>query len=183
MEQDKTYSVRWYGPFKSVEEVKTFENENKGIDFQLYLINGYRPRAIYSSYYCGQTQRGVNKRLSDPGHHINDCNRIEAIWIGSITNVEPKKADINVVEKIITAQSQETFGARYILNETNTLFPKYNVYVINIWHKKTGDRLKKYAQYSIPAELPDVIGHEYEKDSGAHILFSASKISFKDLKI
>lgn len=180
MAKDKTYSVRWYGPFESVEEVRDFEKENKAIRCQLYILNGYKPRAKYDSYYCGQTQRGVYKRLTDANHHINDFNsdRIEAIWIGSITNVEPTKTDINVVEKIVTAQLKETFGARYVLNETNTLFPKYNAYVINIWHKKDCNRLSRYKQSSIPAELPDVIGHEYEKIIDAHCLFSASKIKW-----
>ena len=76
MAKDKTYSVRWYGPFESVEEVKDFEKENKSISFQLYMINGSKPRYRYSRYYCGQTQRGVFKRLSDGNHHINELNRI-----------------------------------------------------------------------------------------------------------
>ena len=180
MAQDKTYAVRWYGPFESPEEVKKFEDGNEEISFQLYIINGYKPRAKYSSYYCGQTQRSVYKRLTDVGHHINDFNsdRID-IWIGSITNVEPSKTDINVVEKMITAQLQEIFGARFIVNETNTQFPKYNAYVINIWHnKKNGYRMQRYPQHSIPAELPDVIGHEYEKLIDAHCLFGASKITW-----
>lgn len=179
MEQDKTYSVRWYGPFESIEEIKSFENKNPKVGCQLYLINGYKPRARYSSYYCGQTQRGVNKRLSDPGHHINDCNRIDAIWIGSITNImELSKKDINIVEKIVTAQMAETYGTRFILNETNTLFPKYNVYVLNFWHKKDCNRITRYQQYTIPAEIPDVIGHEYIKDIDTHCLFSAGKIKW-----
>lgn len=181
MAYDKTYSVRWYGPFKTVDEIRDFENENKEIGFQIYIINGYKPRAKYSSYYCGQTQRSVYKRLTDANHHINDYNsdRIDAIWIGSITNVAPTKTDINIVEKIITAQLKETYTSRFILNETNTLFPKYNVYVINIWHnKKNGYRMQRYPQYSIPSELPDVIGHEYEKLIDAHCLFSAGKINW-----
>lgn len=177
---DKTYSVRWYGPFDSVEEVRDFEKENKDISCQLYILNGYKPRARYDSYYCGQTQRGVYKRLTDANHHINDFNsdRIRAIWVGAITNVDPTKTDINVVEKIITAQLKETFGAPYVINETNTLFPKYNAYIINIWHKRDCSRLSRYQQFSIPAELPDVIGHEYEKIIDAHCLFSASKIKW-----
>ena len=179
MANDITYSVRWYGPFDSIDEIRLFEKENNNINFQLYLINGYKPRARYSSYYCGQTKRGVNKRLSDVNHHINDCNRINAIWIGSISNIEPSKADVNVVEKIVTAQLQEVFGSRFILNETNTLFPKYNVYVMNFWHKKeNGHRITRYSQFSIPSDIPDVIGHEYEKIIDAHLLFSAPKITW-----
>lgn len=30
---------------------------------------------------------------------------------------------------------------------------------------------------SLPAELPDLIGHEYDKEDDAHKLFSASKVS------
>lgn len=177
MAQDKTYSVRWYGPFESVEEIKNFEKQNQEIKCHLYIINGYKPKARYSSYYCGKTQRGINNRLTDANHHINDCNRISSIWIGSITSVEELTGkDINVVEKIVTAQLQEIYGSRFILNETNTLFPKYNVYVLNFWCKKDCSRYSRYKQYTIPAEIPDVIGHEYEKAIDAHRLFSAGKI-------
>lgn len=32
MAQDKTYSVRWYGPFESIEEIKNFEKQNQEIN-------------------------------------------------------------------------------------------------------------------------------------------------------
>ncbi len=70
---DKTYTVRWFGPFCDVDEVKKFEDDNSSLCFQLYILNGYKPHAkLYESYYCGQTQRSVYKRLTDLNHHIND---------------------------------------------------------------------------------------------------------------
>ena len=177
---DKTYTVRWYGPFDNVEEVKDFEENNKDLRFELYIINGYKPYAkLYDRYYCGQTQRSVAKRLKDVNHHINDLKNITAIWIGSLSNVEPTHNDINIVEKILTVQLSECFGERYLLNQTNTKFPKYNAYVINIWHNTNGKRISKYKAFSLPAEVPDVIGHEYDKEIDTHKLFDASKITWR----
>lgn len=183
MALDRTYSVRWFGPFEDVEEVKRFEDEHKSTNFQLYIINGYKPYAkIYDHYYCGQTQRCVYKRLTDTDHHINEYKTISAIWIGSISSVEPEHSDINTIENIITAQLSDIFGETRMLNKINTRFPKYNVYVVNIWHNTKGQRMKKYPQFSIPVDLPDIIGHEYDKDSDSHLLYSASKIPCKDCK-
>ena len=148
MAKDKTYSVRWFGPFEDIEDIKEFEKQNKSTNFQLYVINGYKPRARYDSYYCGQTQRSVYERFKDPGHHINDFRSISAIWIGSISNVDPIHGDINVVENIITAQLSSIYGENYMLNKINTRFQKYNTYVINIWHNLKGNRIQRYQRYS-----------------------------------
>lgn len=32
MAQDKTYSVRWYGPFESIEEIKNLRNKTKRLN-------------------------------------------------------------------------------------------------------------------------------------------------------
>ncbi|MBQ7631446.1 MAG: hypothetical protein IJS82_01625 [Paludibacteraceae bacterium] len=180
---DRIYSVRWFGPFETPEDVKRFEYKHKSMSFQLYILNGYKPYAkLYDSYYCGQTKRSVYQRLTDPNHHINEFRDISAIWIGSISNVEPKAEDINVAEKILTAQLRATFGERQMLNRTNKSFPKYNAYVVNIWHNPKENRLQRYQRGTIPADLPDVIGHEYEKLIDAHLLFSASKIKWVNVE-
>ena len=180
---DRLYSVRWFGPFETLENVQLFEKKNKSISFQLYILNGYKPYArLHDSYYCGQTKRSVYQRLTDPNHHINEFRDISAIWIGSISNVNPETEDINIAEKIITAQLRATFGEKRLLNKTNKSFPKYNVYIVNIWHNSKELRLQRYLKGTIPAELPDVIGHEYEKIIDAHILFSASKIKWSNIE-
>ena len=180
---DKTYCVRWYGPFLTPEAVKNFEDNHKSMSFQLYILNGYKPRAkFYDSYYCGQTKRSVYQRLTDPNHHINEFRDNPNIWIGSISNVEPQSVDINTAEKILTAQLRATFGEKNMLNKMNTNFPKYNAYIVNIWHNTKEKRLQRYQIGTIPAELPDVIGHEYDKDLDAHMLFSASKIKWDNVE-
>lgn len=180
MVQDKTYSVRWYGPFSTVEEVKSFEQKDPEQAYQLYLLQGYKKCAkTKESYYCGQTTRSVSKRLSDGGHHISEISRLNAIWIGAITNVDPSKEDINVVEKILTAQMRITFGESMLLNQTNTKFPTYNAYIINTWHDLKGERRQNYRKYSIPDIIPDLIGHEYFKGIIQYSkIFSAPKIKW-----
>ena len=182
---DKTYAVRWFGPFNSIDEVRDFEIQHEDREFQLYLLQGYKKCAkTRESYYCGQTLRSVSKRLSDEGHHISEISRLTAIWIGSITNVTPSKEDINVVEKILTAQMRIIFGEQCLLNQTNTKFPTYNAYVINIWHDKKEKRRLKYSKYSIPDLMPDLIGHEYIKDEYIQYnkIFGAPKIKWTDVE-
>lgn len=180
---DKIYSVRWFGPFDTPEEVKNFEDKHKSVSFQLYILNGYKPYArLHDSYYCGQTKRSVYQRLADPNHHINEFREISAIWIGSISNVVPLAEDINVTEKIITAQLRAIFGERKMLNKINKNFPKYNAYIVNIWHNTKEKRLQRYQSETIPSNLPDVIGHEYEKLIDAHLLFGASKIKWLNIE-
>lgn len=182
-QMDKLYSVRWFGPFETLDEVLLFENKHKSMSFQLYILNGYKPYAkLYDSYYCGQTQRSVYKRLTDPNHHINEFRDISAIWIGSISNVEPSAMDINVAEKILTAQLRSIFGEKRMLNKINKSFPKYNAYIVNIWHNLKERRLQRYQTGTIPADLPDIIGHEYEKLIDAHLLFGASKIKWLNIE-
>lgn len=176
---DKTYSVRWFGPFKSVEEVKDFENSHDNMSFQLYILNGYKPYAkFFDNYYCGQTKRSVYERLTDKNHHINEFKSISAIWIGSISSKEPDNVDINIVEKIMTAQMRVVFGEKFMLNQMNTAFPKYNAYVINIWHTTSGQRMHNYKSATVPSYLPDLIGHEYDTNNCEHQLFSTSKIQW-----
>ena len=184
---DKTYSIRWYGPFLTKEEVGIYENIHSEIKFQLYMFHGLRKRAkIHESYYCGQAKSGVFRRLSDKGHHINEIRKdgMKAIWIGEISNITtPSPQDVNYVENIITAQLAKTFGKSQLLNEINMKFPTYNIYVINIWHRKAnGSRYRAYASRTLPAQIPDLLGHEYEKEPlPHHRIYCAEKVRWTDV--
>ncbi len=185
MTKDKTYSVRWYGEFTTVEEVNEFEKKHSDTQFQVYLLQGYKKCAkTRVSYYCGQTKHGVYKRLTNQGHHINELSRITGIWIGTISNLDPEPADISVVEKILTAQMNSTLGSDSMLNLTNTKFPTYNAYVINIWHDKNGKRRQKYNLDTIPQKISDLIGHEYVKGEFIKYskIFEASKIKWTKIE-
>lgn len=181
--QDKTYSIRWYGPFKSKDEIGEYEKKHADVKFQLYIFQGLKPRAkVNMNYYCGQAKSGVYRRLSDKNHHINEINRISAIWIGTISNVIPESNDINYVENIITAQLTKNIGEARLLNIINKKFPNYNIYVINIWHKVNGDRHVKYMRRSIPTCLPDLLGHEYEAfPIPVHKIYGAEKVKWADI--
>ena len=185
MTKDKTYSVRWYGEFTSVEEVNEFEKKHPDTQFQVYILQGYKKCAkTRVSYYCGQAKHGVYKRLTNQGHHINELSRITGIWIGTISNTDPDPGDINVVEKILTAQMCSTLGSKYMLNQTNTKFPTYNAYVINIWHDQKEKRRQKYKQGTIPQEISDLIGHEYVKNEYIRYsqIFEAQKIKWTKIE-
>jgi len=184
VQQDKTYSIRWYGPFETKEDVGNYEKKHPNISFQLYMFHGLKKRAkIYESYYCGQAKNGVFRRLSDKNHHINEISRMTAIWIGTISNVlSPTNNDINYVENIITAQLAKKFTKKQLLNVINKNFPDYNIYVINIWHKVDDSRYRKYIKYTLPADLPDLLGHEYETEPfPLHKIYSAEKVKWTDV--
>ena len=70
---DKVYLIKWVGPF-SYEELYNWEKdwlENNNENFNLYLLQGKRKYARKFSYYCGQTNRCVYKRLKDKDHHFS----------------------------------------------------------------------------------------------------------------
>ena len=180
---DKTYSIRWYGPFPTKEEVGEFEDKHKDIKCQLYIFHGRRKHArIYESYYCGQAKSGVFRRLSDKGHHIEEIKQLNGIWIGAISNIEPTFSDINYVENILTAQLADTYGEKYMLNKINKKFPKYNIYILNLWHKISGERWQKYSSYSVLSDIPDVLGHEYQQNYDIHYLYGTQKLKWLNIK-
>lgn len=185
MNTDKVYIIRWFGPFKSVEEVNTFEKEHKNTVCVLYMLQGMKKNAkLYDSYYCGQAKRGVYNRLTNKGHHIEEFSRLSAIWIGNISNIEPTPTDINYVENILTAEMADKFQKKFMLNKINMNFPHFNIYVINVWHKTDTERIKKYSSNSLASEIPDLIGHEYYTEpTPYHRLFGAPKIQWLDIKI
>ena len=183
MRLDKTYTIRWYGPFSTAESIREFEQEHEDIKCHLYMFYGMKKHAkLYESYYCGQAKKGVYNRLTNKGHHIEEITQINGIWIGSISNVEPSPLDINYVENIITAQMADTYGEKYMLNKINTNFPKHNIYILNLWHKINGERWQKNSSYSLAGKMPDVLGHEYQSDIDVHFLYGTQKLKWLNIK-
>ena len=45
MRLDKTYTIRWYGPFLTTESIREFEQEHKDIKCQLYMFHGMKKHA------------------------------------------------------------------------------------------------------------------------------------------
>ena len=184
MGQDKVYTLRWYGSFESIEEVGAFEKTHPDIDCKIYMFHGYKKSAkINESYYCGQATKGVYKRLMNQGHHIYELSRISGIWIGSISNTEPQKEDINYVENLLTAELRDQVGEKSMLNEINMNFPKYNIYIINVWNRKKNlERIQRYTKYSLPDIVPDLIGSEYYTDPTPHKnVFGSNKIKWLNI--
>ena len=83
---DKTYLIKWYGPFYTQEEERIWEIEHIDLTFNLYLIYGQKKYAkTKEHYYVGQTSQRVYQRFKNVGHHINDYSRVKEIWIGTST--------------------------------------------------------------------------------------------------
>ena len=160
------FLIKWYGPFKSPEKVKEWEEENSSINCSLYLLHCKLKYAkTREVYYCGKSIRNIYKRLSDKGHHIEEIkDRLNSIYVGCLANFKrPTNSQIFLAEKIITACLADIVGEENVLNETNTYFPAENVFVINEWWKKTANALWERQPINAPSSIiPDVVAYHYK---------------------
>lgn len=67
--------------------------------------------------------------------------------------------DVNLVEKLITSVITQAIIAddKAVLNRTNKLRPRTNLYLIYEWYYPSGEPVMKYIKGSIPSLLPDVL--------------------------
>ena len=173
------FLVKWYGPFSSIEEEKSWEQKQK-FNCSLYLLHGMQKYAkSKETYNCGMSTRCLYERFNDKGHHIEEVkNRLNSIYVGSISNIKNVvRSQILLVEKLITATLADELGKQSLLNATNFRFPDENVYVINEWYKPYGDnevweRQPKNAPSHI---VPDVLVSHLRED-GYIDLFGSKKL-------
>ena len=177
--ESNVFLVKWYGPFTDQDKEKEWEKKQ---DFRcsLYLLHGKLKHAkTNDSYYCGMSKRCVFARLRDKDHHIGEIkNRLESIYVGSISNVEELTTrEIRIVEKLITAYLADELDEKKILNETNFNFPADNVYVINEWYKtdKNNEMWKRQPKSAPSNIVPDVLV-SHLRDDGYVDLFGSRKL-------
>lgn len=156
--------MEWYGPFSTPQEVLEWENIQIGNGkTYLYLFKGKKKSKRTFSYYCGQAYpRTAGKRLTDKGHHIHeviDRQNELSIWVAKFQNKEPNKQDVNLVEKLITSAMSQVVIAdeNAIINQTNKLRPKSQIYLINEWNNPDGTPIERYRNGSIPRLIHDVL--------------------------
>lgn len=158
------YLLEWYGPFTTPKEVIKWEKEQIGNGkTYLYLFKGKERSKRSFSYYCGQAYgQTAGERMSNQGHHIKDV--IErpkdlSIWVAKFQNKKPAKKDVNIVEKLITSTMSQVYvtDENAILNQTNKLRPKSQIYLINEWYKPDGTPRSNYSRNSIPSLINDVL--------------------------
>jgi hypothetical protein len=175
--EENVFLIKWYGPFKSIEEVKGWE-EKQSFCCSLYLLHGKLKYAkTKDSYYCGESTRNISKRFKDKGHHIEEIEeRLNSIYVGCLSNVKrPTRSQIMLAEKIVTAYLSEAVGDR-LLNETNKYYPSQNVYVINEWWKPNGVDMWKRQPHNSPSNIvPDVLSYHY-KGNDDNLLFGCRKL-------
>lgn len=172
---DKTFLIRWFGPFFDREDERNWEREQKE-KFNLYMICGQKKYAkSMEHYYIGQTIRDVYKRFSDRNHHINDLQRINEIWIGTFANKKPTKTDINLAEKMLISCMDVEIGEVAMLNATNKDLPSENVYLISEWYQRSRNIWIKKSRTSPASIIPDVIAYRIN-DNNEPILYAANKL-------
>lgn len=158
------YLLEWYGPFSTPQEVLEWEDKKIGHGkTYLYLFKGKKRLKRSFSYYCGQAFRqSAGKRMTNKKHHINeviDRPNDLSIWVAKFQNLVPHKIDVNLVEKLITSVFTQAIVAdeKSILNRTNTLRPRSQIYLINEWYYPTGEPTMQYRKDTIPNMLPDLL--------------------------
>lgn len=158
------YLLEWYGPFSTPKDVIEWEKMQIGNGkTYLYLFQGKKKSKRTFSYYCGQAfGQTAGKRMTNKGHHISDVidrpNEL-SIWVAKFQNKKPNKQDVNLVEKLITSTMSQVIIAdeKAILNQTNKLRPKSQIYLINEWNKPDGKSILNYPNESIPKLVHDVL--------------------------
>lgn len=180
---EKAYLINWYGPFiaqdvkKTREMIGEWESENPKEECNLYLIWGKKPNKKKPSYYCGKTIQGVHERFGNKGHHINDVNRINGIWIGCFCNIKPTESDILVAENLYTALLADKVGRQEMLNKINMDFPTKPVTIISRWINK--DSMKPYHSRDEEApinKIDDVCLYNYDSEKHRLSLWGATKL-------
>ena len=177
--ESSVFLIKWYGPFKSQEKVKEWEDKNDSIKCSLYLLHGKLKYAkTKEKYYCGMSIRNIYQRLSDKGHHIEEItDRLNSIYVGSLSNIKNvTKSQIFIAEKIITASLTDLVGEDNVLNATNTYFPGENVFVINEWWKTTCISIWERQPKNAPSNIsPDVLVYHF-KGKDSFNLFGCKKL-------
>lgn len=158
------YLLEWYGPFSTPKDVIEWENKQIGNGkTYLYLFKGKKKSKRSFSYYCGQAfGQTAGKRMTNKGHHIYEV--IErpdelSIWVAKFQNKKPNKQDVNLVERLITSTMSQVIitDDKAILNQTNKLRPKSQIYLINEWYNPEGKSILNYRNGSIPCLIHDVL--------------------------
>jgi len=161
MEKVNTYLIKWYGPFKTRQLMKEWE-ESRSEKFNLYVFHA-KPKAKKDRYYCGMTyERTVWKRMSDYNHHIHDFENDKSIslqiWIGTIANKRASLRDVRICENIITSElASISVGEKYLENRTNKKPPVNDVYIFNEWLRDENDYIMKRQRNSVPAIIPEAM--------------------------
>lgn len=160
MEKVKTYLIKWYGPFKTRQLMKKWE-ESRPEKFKLYVFHA-KPKNKKDRYYCGMTTRSVWERMNDYNHHIHEFENKKSvslqIWIGTIANKRASDRDVRICENLITSQlAYIGVGEKYLENSTNKKPPVNDVYIFNEWLRDDKDYMLKRQRNSVPAIIPEAM--------------------------
>ena len=164
-----TYLIKWYGPFKTKEDLKSWEDSRAEV-FNLYAFQA-KQKGKKDKYYCGMAyKQTVGKRMGNHNHHIHDFEIGESvsleIWIGTIANINAKEYDVRVCENIITSELANIgVGEKYLENRTNKKPPVNDVYIINEWWKTNDCEIQRRKRNSVPAIIPEVMAYYSEAKS------------------
>ena len=169
MQKIDTYLIKWYGPFKTKEELKSWEDSRAEV-FNLYAFQA-KQKGKKDKYYCGMAyKQTVGKRMGNHNHHIHNFESGESvsleIWIGTIANIKAKEYDVRICENIITSELANIgVGEKYLENRTNKKPPVNDVYIINEWWKSNDCEIQRRKRNSVPAIIPEVMAYYSEAKS------------------
>lgn len=166
--ENKSFFIKWYGPFSSQKKLKEWEQE-QSFECKLYLLQGKKKYKKKECYYCGKTMRSVSKRLRDNDHHIKEIEEREhKIYAGQFANLKKiSDSDVRLVEKLITSYLTDVVGEENLMNQNNFHAPSCieEVSVINRWYDdRTNREWLRLSSKTLPSIVPDVLVYRYDKE-------------------
>lgn len=182
---NRTISIQWVGPFKSLEELKEHKSKaNNGFSlashecFNFYYFWGNKKkcpkRKHYAYFGIHKNQDGIDKRVNASHEHLKDFNSdgLE-IWIGALGNMnchtnnlveDVETLFISLYGKYLTENKKKK--SKTIKDQRETIC------VINLWYD-IEERPSKYKPESV-SFIDDVI--VVERDGRHPRYLSANKL-------
>lgn len=135
---NKTFTIQWVGPFKNIEEIKEYENDENTADtslFNFYFFSGHKYRQrknrIFRYFGIHKKNDSITKRLNDRHQRLLDFDDDKDLnlWIGAFScSKNQTERNIEDVETlIVSTYSTEWFTE----NIRKTQYAPLQVYMYN----------------------------------------------------
>lgn len=175
----KVFAIQWVGPFKTLDEMKSYLKNPATCDESLFCFYYFRgnkkgaghPSAKYYNYLGITNQRSIADRLCKSHEHYKDFHENDnmRIWIGTFSDVAKQTPEnIADVETVLIS----TYRRSFTENISKKLSPlRESVCIINLWYKpdETPYKCKKVDV----RHFDDVL--VYEKDINSFCVGSLKK--------
>lgn len=167
----KTFTIQWVGPFKNIQQMKSYLEDNSTCDkslFNFYYFSGnkkgkgYSALKIYAYFGIHKKTDGIEKRLNNCHTHYKDFHENDnmRIWIGAFGNEKDQKEEnIEDAETLFIS----TYGKNIFTENEKKVkaIIRESICIINLFYKTTEEPwIRKPADILF---MDDVLIHETEE--------------------